>query len=95
MVEQHFLSHGREVPRAAVETVSLALGRGLGADSDAVWFISRGVVAEEMATGGRGADLGGLPLAGPVGLTLRSGQAVADALAALMRRSAAGAARAG
>jgi LysR family pca operon transcriptional activator len=84
-VEQHFLSHGREVPRAAVETVSLALGRGMTLGSDAVWFISRGVVAEELAAGTLVTlDYGGLPLAGPVGLTLRSGQAVSDALAQLM-----------
>lgn len=86
VVEQHFLSHGREVPRAAVETVSLALGRGLALISDAVWFISRGVVAEELASGVLATlPLGGLPLAGPVGLTLRSGQAVADGLGQLMQ----------
>ena len=42
VVEQHFLSTGLEVPRPQVETVSLALGRGLVQASDAVWFISRG-----------------------------------------------------
>ncbi len=92
-VEQHFLSHGRELPRAAVETVSLALGRGMTLSSDAVWFISRGVVAEELAAGTLATlEFGGLPLAGPVGLTLRSGQAVGDALAQLMLalRAAAG-----
>ncbi|HVL21339.1 MAG TPA: pca operon transcription factor PcaQ [Amaricoccus sp.] len=86
VVEQHFLSHGRELPAPKVETVSLALGRGLVLASDAIWFISRGVVAEEIAAGGIVVlDLGGLPLAGPVGLTLRSGQAVSDALAVLMQ----------
>lgn len=86
VVEQHFLSHGRELPRPQVETVSLALGRGLVLASDAVWFISRGVVAEEMAIGALVAlDLGGLALAGPVGLTLRSGQTVPDALTVLMQ----------
>lgn len=86
VVEQYFLSHGREVPRPAVETVSLAMGRGLTLISDAVWFISRGVVAEELAAGGLAAlELGGLPLAGPVGLTVRSGQAHSDALVELMQ----------
>ncbi len=85
-VEQFFLSHGRELPRPQVETVSLAFGRGLVLRSDAVWFISRGVVAEELATGSLAAlALGGLPLAGPVGLTLRSGQAPSDALGQLMQ----------
>lgn len=86
VVEQYFLTHGRELPRPQVETVSLALGRGLVRGSDAVWFISRGVVADEMASGTVMAlDLGGLPLAGPVGLTLRSGQTVPDALTVLMQ----------
>jgi LysR family pca operon transcriptional activator len=98
VVEQHFLSHGRELPTPKIETVSLALGRGLVLASNAVWFISRGVVAEEIAAGGLVAlDLGGMPLAGPVGLTLRSGQTVSDGLAALMQtlRDAAAAERPG
>ena len=37
--------------RPALETVALAIGRGILAGSDAVWFISRGVVAEELARG--------------------------------------------
>lgn len=86
LVEQYFLSLGHAPPRAQVETVSLALGRGLTQISDAVWFISRGVVAEEIANGSLVAlDLGGLPMAGPVGLTLRSGQTVSDDLRALMQ----------
>jgi LysR family transcriptional regulator, pca operon transcriptional activator len=32
----------------AMETVALAVGRGILTGSDAVWFISRGVVAEEL-----------------------------------------------
>lgn len=94
VVEQYFLAHGRELPRPQVETVSLAIGRGLVRSSDAVWFISRGVLAEEIASGAVAVlDLGGLPLAGPVGLTLRSGQAMPETLAVLMQalRDAAGA----
>lgn len=58
--------------RPAVETVALAVGRGILARSDAVWFISRGVVAEELARG----DLIELPtgvrfLSGAVGMTRR------------------------
>lgn len=37
--------------RPAVETVALAIGRGILSGSNAVWFISRGVVAEELARG--------------------------------------------
>jgi LysR family pca operon transcriptional activator len=86
VVEQHFLRAGQEVPRPQVETVSLALGRGLVQASDAVWFISEGVVAEELARGALVAlELGGMARAGPVGLTLRSGQEASDALRQLMQ----------
>ena len=58
--------------RPAVETVAPAVGRGLLAASDAVWFISRGVVAEELARG----EMIALPtgarfLSGAVGVTQR------------------------
>lgn len=74
VVEQFFLSLGQEMPSALVETVSLALGRGLVQMSDAVWFISRGVVIDELDRGSLIAiDLGMTVVAGPVGLTRRSG----------------------
>jgi LysR family pca operon transcriptional activator len=95
VVEQYFLSLGQELPAAFVETVSLALGRGLVQASDAVWFISRGVVEEELAQGSiKALDLGGLPAAaGPVGLTRRAGGEAGPELQALMQalRDAAGA----
>jgi LysR family pca operon transcriptional activator len=74
-VEQYFLTLGQEPPSALVETVSLAVGRGLVQASDAVWFISRGVVEQELDLGTLVAlDLAGLPrAAGPVGLTRRAG----------------------
>jgi LysR family pca operon transcriptional activator len=57
------LSIGRELPAAMVETVSLALGRGLTRNSDAIWFMSRGVVAEELDGGVLAAvNLGAMPL---------------------------------
>lgn len=86
VVEQYFLSLGMPPPPAAVETVSLAVGRGIVRQSDAVWFISRGVVADELAAGVLEAlDLGGLPMAGPVGLTLRAGQSPDATRQALMQ----------
>ncbi len=86
LVEQYFFSLGLGMPRPQVETVSLALGRGLVQISDAIWFISRGVVAVELAMGTLVAlDLPGLPAAGPVGITLRSGASVSASLAELMR----------
>jgi len=85
-VEQFFLSIGQDLPRALVETVSLAVGRGLVQASDAVWFISRGVVAEELRLGTVVAlDLPGLaPVAGPVGLTRRAGSEPPPDVLALM-----------
>lgn len=84
-VDEWFLRQGLEPPRAAVETVSLALGRGLVLRSDAVWFISRGVVAEELERGDLAAlALDGLPAAGPVGLTLRAGAPPSEPMLELM-----------
>ena len=57
-------------------TVALAVGRGLLAASDCVWFTSRGVVAEELARG----EMVEIPtgvrfLSGAVGITrLQSAQ---------------------
>lgn len=60
--------------RPAFETVALAVGRGIVGGSDAVWFISRGVVAEELDRG----ELVILPtgvrfLTGSVGITRKQG----------------------
>lgn len=86
LVEQYFLSLGFDVPRPWVETVSLALGRGLVRRSDAVWFISKGVVADELSNGSLiELDLPELPAAGPVGITLRAGVAPTKDIAELMR----------
>ena len=85
-VEQFFLSLGQEPPAALVETVSLAVGRGLVQASDAVWLISRGVVAEELDRGLLAAlDLGLPVMTGPVGLTRRAGAEPGPEVLALMR----------
>lgn len=60
----------------AWETVALAVGRGILLGSDAVWFISRGVIAEELDRG----ELATLPhgarfLSGAVGITRRQADA--------------------
>lgn len=60
--------------RPAVETVSLALGRGICLASDALWFISRGVVAEELSRGILAERTTGARfLSGSVGITRRQG----------------------
>jgi len=47
-VEDYLASLGLFGLRPAVETASLAVGRGICLTSDALWFISRGVVIEEL-----------------------------------------------
>lgn len=71
-VEDYVASLGLANLRPAYETVSLAVGRALVEGSDAVWFISRGVILEELAqnrliTFATGARF----LSGAVGITRR------------------------
>lgn len=70
---QTFLARHSVPPQShAYETVSLAFGRRLVQDSDAVWFISRGVVASEMADGSLAAlTIDEELLGGPVGVSMR------------------------
>ncbi|SET60632.1 pca operon transcription factor PcaQ [Oceanicella actignis] len=72
-VERFLLANGLHSEGARLETVSLAAGRGLLRGSDAIWFISEGVVADELASG----ELAALPFeigetAGAVGVTMRA-----------------------
>ena len=56
----------------AVETVSLAVGRGICLASDTLWFISRGVIAEELERGMlMEFRLGARFMSGAVGVTRR------------------------
>lgn len=71
-VDDYLASVGLPNLRPAVETVSLAIGRAICRGSDALWFISRGVIAEELERG----EMALLPvkarfLAGAVGTTRR------------------------
>ena len=96
-VERYFLTLGQEPPTALVETVSLAVGRGIVQTSDAVWFISRGVVEMELALGTLAAlDLADLlGAAGPVGLTRLAGTEPSPELLPLMQAIRAAAERPG
>lgn len=93
-VDDYLASLGLPGLRPAVETVALAVGRGILAGSDAAWFISRGVVAEELDRG----DLAEVPtgvrfLSGAVGITRRQAMpplAGLDLLVRLCRDGAAG-----
>lgn len=70
---------------AAVETSTLALGRGLLFATDAVWFISQGVVEAELEAGQLAVlPLGATYLSGAVGMTLATGHRVSPELARLM-----------
>ncbi|WP_347312680.1 pca operon transcription factor PcaQ [Defluviimonas sp. SAOS-178_SWC] len=50
-VERLLIAQGIAPPPRRIETVSGALGRAYTKQSDAIWFISRGVVAREVAEG--------------------------------------------
>ena len=50
-VERYLASIGLPEFRAAYETVALPVGRKLVCLSDALWFISRGVVGDELIAG--------------------------------------------
>lgn len=85
-VNDYLVSLGLPAVRPAFETVALAVGRGILAGSDAVWFISRGVVADEVERG----DLIVLPtgarfLSGSVGVTRRQAGPVVRGLDLLVR----------
>lgn len=85
-VEHYFLSIGQEPPHPFAETVAYAVGRGLLARSEAIWFISRGVVSEELAQGTLvEIELPGVPMPGPVGLTQRGGDTPSPELVEVMR----------
>lgn len=73
IVEQFLITHGISGLQTQIETVSDAFGRAYLRMSDAVWIISEGVVAGDIADG----VLAALPLEttdtrGPVGLTVRA-----------------------
>lgn len=79
MVDDYLASLGLLARGPMVETVALAVGRGIVMGSDAVWFISRGVVAVELQRGELIELRTGLvSLSGAVGITRRQGQS-ADA----------------
>ena len=69
----------------AVETTTLALGRGLLYATDAIWFISLGVLEAEIDAGQiETLPLGASYLSGAVGMTVISGRAQSPALRRVM-----------
>ena len=72
LVRAYLRSIGLSDLAPAFETVSLAFGRQVLLETDAIWFISRGVVAHELANGSlRAVPLNAPMMAGPVGISLR------------------------
>lgn len=91
-VDDYLASLGLVGVRAAIETVALPFARGVLLGSDAIWFISKGVVAEDLDRG----DLILLPtnaryLAGAVGMTRRQAGATNPALDLLVQLAREGA----
>lgn len=85
-VDRFFIANGITPPATAIETVSDSFGRAFLRQSDAVWIISRGVVADELAAGAFVA----LPFdtsetKGPVGLTMRTDTAPSPAFSMLLQ----------
>jgi len=68
-VERYLTSIGLKGAQGAVETVSLPIGRRIVQRSDYIWFISRGVVIDELLNGSLiSCPLQSDLLAGPVGV---------------------------
>jgi LysR family pca operon transcriptional activator len=85
LVDRLLIANGVGAIPDRIETVSMPFGRRYVRSSDAVWIISQGVVAEDIASG----DLIELPVdtditKGPVGLTTRADQPAGVALLMLM-----------
>lgn len=86
LVDRMLLTHGITELRDDVETVSSAFGRAYVSQTDAIWIISEGVVANDVAEG----YLALLPVdtgetAGPVGFTTRTDAVPGPAAARLVQ----------
>ncbi|TGV73560.1 pca operon transcription factor PcaQ, partial [Mesorhizobium sp. M00.F.Ca.ET.149.01.1.1] len=85
-VDRLFITNGMTAPATEIETVSDSFGRSFMRQSNAVWIISAGVVANEIASGAFVA----LPVdteetKGPVGLTMRTDTAPSPAFTILLQ----------
>ena len=85
-VERFLIANGISGIPTQIETVSDSFGRAFVRQTDAIWIISTGVVATDIADG----TLAALPIdtsetKGPVGLTVRADAVPSMPLALLMR----------
>ena len=87
-VDEYLAALGFAGLRPAVETSTLALGRGIVLASDAVWFISVGVVQNELDAGQLvRIPLGATYLSGAVGMTWLGRALLAEPVQDLMRHT--------
>jgi LysR family transcriptional regulator, pca operon transcriptional activator len=85
LVRSFLRSVGVDDLAPAYETVSLAFARQILRTTDAIWFISRGVVADELSAGSlRALSLNAPMMAGPVGISLRDGVPESGELSAMV-----------
>ena len=85
-VDRLLLANGIGGVPDRIETVSMPFGRRYVRSSDAVWIISRGVVAEDIAEGVLAElDVDTAITNGPVGLTMRADQPAGVAVLMLMQ----------
>jgi len=85
-IERFLITHAIAAIPNQIETVSDSFGRAFVRQSDAVWIISRGVVADDLEAG----SLVALPVdtsdtKGPVGLTMRTDAVPSPAFAILLQ----------
>ncbi|WP_319517501.1 LysR substrate-binding domain-containing protein [uncultured Martelella sp.] len=79
LVQAYLHGIGLFDPQAAFENVGLAFGRKVVLSSDAIWFISAGVVHDELETGLlSGIRLNDDLLGGPVGVAMRNNAVMTD-----------------
>ncbi|WP_257883820.1 LysR family transcriptional regulator [Roseobacter insulae] len=85
LVRSYLVSVGASDARPIFESVSLAFSRHILLESDAIWFISKGVIREELHNGLlRALDLDAPMLAGPVGISRRADEAASPEAEALI-----------
>ncbi|WP_169308886.1 LysR substrate-binding domain-containing protein [Paracoccus gahaiensis] len=85
-VDDYLLARNLSGLHPAFETAALAVGRGIVTGSDALWFISQGVIADEIAAGTLvDWPTGSAAMSGAVGMTRRQAQGPDPDLDLLMR----------
>ncbi|MGX5839199.1 pca operon transcription factor PcaQ [Mesorhizobium sp. ArgA1] len=85
-VDRLFITNGMTAPATEIETVSDSFGRAFMRQSNAVWIISAGVVANELGSGAFVAlNVNTEETKGPVGLTMRTDTAPSPAFTILLQ----------